>query len=105
MKDLLRRFALLLLTSSAAFAAAPETSCPAITVPAPPPGANMFNAQQEAVLGDLVASGMRQDMRIVSDPALTQPMLAVARRLEAQLPAGHSRARLHLPQDGLAHPK
>jgi WD40 repeat protein len=88
MNDSLRCFALLLVFSFT-LPAASESSCPAIAIPQPAPGADMFNAQQEAVLGDAIASGVRQDMRIVSDPALTQPLLAVASRLEAQLPAGH----------------
>ena len=88
MIDSLRCFALLLLVSFA-LPAVPESSCPAIARPQPAPGADMFNAQQEAVLGDAIASGVRQDIHIVSDPALTQPLLAVASRLEAQLPAGH----------------
>ena len=49
----------------------------------------MFNAHQEAVLGDAMDTGIRQTMLVVQAPAVTQPLVDIAKRLEAQMPPDH----------------
>src|SRR6516225_4609874 len=67
----------------------PQQVCPAINIPQPSPGANIFNAQQEAALGDAMDAGFGQTMRIVQDASLTQPLLAIGSRLTAQMAPDH----------------
>src|SRR5215471_11955385 len=69
--------------------ASTQTSCPPISAPVPPPGSDIFNAQQEALLGNAIDAALRQNMHVVQDSSLTLPMVAVANRLEAQMPPGH----------------
>ncbi|HZD31202.1 MAG TPA: M48 family metalloprotease, partial [Candidatus Angelobacter sp.] len=55
-------------------------------VPQPAPDANIFSTQQEAALGDAMDTGIRLTMHVVQDPAILQPLHAIATRLEAQMP-------------------
>src|SRR3974390_3486058 len=96
MKDQPRYLALLLLTIVLSPPAFSESSCPAINIPQAAPGADMFNAHQEAVLGDAMDAGIRQTMSVVQVPALTQPLLHIAKRLEAQMPPDPPQYRIAL---------
>ena len=96
MKDRSRYLALVLLSAGLCQPAAPQSACPAISVPEVAPGADIFNPRQEAALGDAMDAGIRQTMHAVQDPALTKPLLDVAARLETQLPPDHPQFRVGL---------
>jgi len=97
MKDHSRYLAfLLLLIVGLCHSVSSQSSCPVINIPQPAPGADMFNAHQEAVLGDAMDAGIRQTMLVVQAPALTQPLLDIAKRLEAQMPPDHPQYRIVL---------
>ena len=96
MKDHSRCLALFFLIACCCASASPQSACPGINLPQPAPGANIFNARQEAALGDAMDAGIRQTMRVVQDPALIQPLVTIADRLEAQMPSGHPQFRIVL---------
>jgi WD40 repeat protein len=96
MKDQSRYLSLCLLIVTLSPPALTQSSCPAIAIPTPAPGANIFNAQQEAALGDAMDAGIRQTMQVLQDPSLLQPLNAIATRLEAQMPANHPQIRVVL---------
>jgi WD40 repeat protein len=96
MKDHSRYLALVLLIVGLCHPASPQSSCPAISIPQPAPGANIFSSHQEAVLGDAIDAGMRQTMHMAQDKVLMQPLTAIANRLEAQMPPDHPQFRVVL---------
>lgn len=52
-----------------------------------PAGANIFNAQQELMLGDVEAERTERYVRIIYDEKLTDRMNQVMDKILAQLPA------------------
>ena len=63
-----------------------QQKCPAPRALSAPPGANIFQPQQETELGDLMAEQMDSRFLVIEDAELSAYMARIANRLLAQLP-------------------
>lgn len=61
-------------------------SCPAVPASLKPLGANIFNTQQEEILGDAYAEIEDSSIRLVNDPVATAYLEKIGQRLLALLP-------------------
>lgn len=64
-----------------------QTPCNAALPELTPNLKTIFSPEQEAYLGDAIASMMEHQLRVYSQPKLTAPLDAILARLNAQLPA------------------
>lgn len=71
-----------------------QDSCPALQVPQVIPGTNLFNPQQEVLLGDSIAGGIQARVHVFRDPALSAPLTSIVHRLWPYLPAGQPEPRV-----------
>jgi hypothetical protein len=58
-----------------------QQTCPLAPIPPIKLGANMFNAQQEMILGDVMAEQIQRQNNVIDDPALTAYLQRVGDRL------------------------
>ena len=79
-----------------------QEACPALTIPQIVPGTNIFNPEQEVELGDAIAAGVLQSVRVIQDPAVTEYLQTLVGRLAQPLPPSHIPFRVTLTEEGRA---
>ncbi len=94
--SLLLSFAAILFLLAPSWAAEPDVC--ALT-PLPPGGSNMFNAEQEIALGDLLAARIENELSTMDDPALTAYLEGIGGRLVRHLPPTKLRFRFYLSNE------
>jgi WD40 repeat protein len=63
-----------------------QTACPALPAPVVPPGANLFTAQQETELGEVIRQQVEREFLVIDEQALTGFVNRIADRIVSQLP-------------------
>jgi WD40 repeat protein len=63
-----------------------QSACPALPAPFIPPGANLFTAQQENELGEIMRQQVERDFLVIDEESLTGFVKRVADRIISELP-------------------